>query len=160
MELVLWLSISNRKEQTGLLQSWLPPARFFLVSRCLTTRVGFGKRVRSPTRRPSRRRRDQKTFSAGPRSFTSGELWFSASIAAARGQPFADSRHGRIVCKVSLSCTCYSGEPPPPITSEGSSSNPFTGWWWLSQTLSMLFQGSSAHYHSQMAGVHMPSDNG
>ena len=33
------------------------------------------------------------------------ELWFPGSIAASGVQPVCDSRHGRIACKVSLSCT-------------------------------------------------------
>jgi hypothetical protein len=77
----------------------------FLVNHSFTTRVGFGKRVRSPARRPSRHRRDQKTFSAGPRSFSSKELWFPERMTASGVQPVCDSRHGRIACKVSLSCT-------------------------------------------------------
>jgi hypothetical protein len=47
------IQFSNRKERTGLLSPWLPPARFFLVNCSITTRVRFGKRVRSPTLRPS-----------------------------------------------------------------------------------------------------------
>ena len=50
-----------------------PSGSVFLVSRSITTRARFGKRVRSPALRPSRHRRDQKTFSAGPRSFNSKE---------------------------------------------------------------------------------------
>jgi hypothetical protein len=81
-----------------------PSGSVFLVNRSITTRVGFGKRVRSPALRPSRHRRDQKTFSAGPRSFNSKELWFPGSISASGVQPVSDSRYGRITCKAYLSC--------------------------------------------------------
>jgi len=77
-----------------------PSGSVFLVNRSITTRVGFGKRARSPALRPSRLRRDQKTFSAGPRSFNCKELWFPGSLAASGVQPVSDSRHGRIACKV------------------------------------------------------------
>jgi len=82
-----------------------PSGSVFLVNRSLTTRAGFVNRARSPALRPSRQGRDQKTFSAGPRSFNSKELWFPESRTASGVQPVCDSRHGRIACKVSLSCT-------------------------------------------------------
>jgi hypothetical protein len=41
----------------------------------------------------------QKTFSAGPCSFSTKELWFPASVCAPVVQPVFDSRHGRITCK-------------------------------------------------------------
>ena len=47
--------------------------------------------------------RVQKTFSAGPRSFSFIELWFPGGIAASGVQPVIDSRHGRITYKVSVS---------------------------------------------------------
>ena len=57
----------------------------------------------SPARRPSRRGRDQKTFSAGPRSLNTKELWFPGREPVAVGvQPCFDSRHGRITSKVFL----------------------------------------------------------
>ena len=87
-----------------------PSGSVFLVNRSITTRVGFGKRVRSPALRPSRHRRDQKTFSAGPRSFNSKELWFPGSIPASGVQPVSDSRHGRITCKAYLSCVKIKGK--------------------------------------------------
>lgn len=76
-----------------MLQPWLLPARFFLVNRSTTIRVRFGKRVRSSALRPSRRKRDQKTFSPGPCSFNTKELWFRQKRQV---QPVFDSRHGRI----------------------------------------------------------------
>ena len=76
-----------------------PSGSVFLGNRSLTTRLDFGKRVRSPALRPSHHRRDQKTFSAGPRSFNSKELLFPEGMAASGVQPVADSRHGRITCK-------------------------------------------------------------
>ena len=82
-----------------------PSGSVFLVNRSPTTHAGFVKRARSPALRPSRQGRDQKTFSAGPRSFNCKELWFPGSIFASGVQPVSDSRHGRIACKVSLSCT-------------------------------------------------------
>ena len=88
----------------GIAPGLAPSGSVFLVNRSITTRVRFGKRVRSPALRPSRHRRDQKTFSAGPRSFNSQERWIPGS-SASRGQPVSDSRHGRIACKVFLSCT-------------------------------------------------------
>ena len=44
----------------------------------------------------------QKTFSAGPCSFNSKELWFPGSGGAPKVQPVIDSRHGRIACKTFL----------------------------------------------------------
>jgi len=82
-----------------------PSGSVFWSNRSITTRARIGKRVRSLALRPSRHRRDQKTLSAGPRSFSSKELWFPGSIAASRGQPVSDSWHGRIAGKVSLSRT-------------------------------------------------------
>jgi len=94
----------------------LPPARFSWSTVLLPHALVLGKRVRSPTLRPSRHRRDQKTFSAGPRSFNSKVLWFPRGIAASGVQPVSDSRHGRIACKVSLSCMVkISREQPSPI---------------------------------------------
>src|SRR4051794_16398976 len=112
-----------------------PSGSVLLVNPSFTTRARFGKRVRSPTLRPSHQRWDQKTFSAGPRSFSARELWFPSSVAAAEVQPVCDSRHGRIACKASLSCTRINqqGEQPPPISPEGSLSNPFAGWRLLSK---------------------------
>ena len=106
-----------------------PSGSVLLVSRSITTRVGFGNRVRSPALRPSRHQRDQKTFSAGPCSFNSKELWFPESIAASGVQPVADSRHGRIACKVSLSCTNIYLQESRRLQSNHRAlkSNPFTG---------------------------------
>jgi hypothetical protein len=84
-----------------------PSGSGFWVNRSITTRASLGKRARAPALRPSRHRRAQKTFSAGPCSFR--ELWFPESIAACRVQPVFDSRHGRIACKVSFSCTAKIG---------------------------------------------------
>jgi len=78
-----------------------PSGSVFLGKPTLSTSLAFGKRLSAPALRPSRHRRDQKTFSAGPRSFNAKELWFPGSIAASRVQPIADSRHGRIACKAS-----------------------------------------------------------
>jgi hypothetical protein len=44
--------------------------------------------------------RDQKTFSAGPCSFNVKELWFPKGLSVSRVQPVADSRPGRIACKI------------------------------------------------------------
>ena len=82
-----------------------PSGSVFLGNRSIIPRVDLVKRVRAPTPHPSRQRRDQKTFSAGPRSFNAQELWFFANLAAFEVQPVVDSRHGRITCKMSLSCT-------------------------------------------------------
>ena len=54
-------------------------------------------------RSPNSLLRVQKTFSAGPRSLNSKELWVSGGLGASEVQPVSDSRHGRIACKVSLS---------------------------------------------------------
>ena len=74
---------------------------------------------RSSGLRPSRHRRDQKTFSAATRSLKAKELWFPRSIAASRVQPVSDSRRGRIARKVSSSRTGLNPqrERPPPISS-------------------------------------------
>ena len=81
-----------------------PSGSVFLVNRSTIIRAVFGKRVmRSSVLRPSRHWRDQKTFSAGPRSFSSKEVWVPGN--PSQVQPVSDSRHGRIACKVSLSCT-------------------------------------------------------
>ena len=75
----------------------------------------------APGRRPARRRRAQKTFSAGPRSFNTREPWFSDNLSAVRGQPCSDSRHGRITCKVpSKSTLKLDGKQPPPIKPKSS----------------------------------------
>ena len=82
-----------------------PSGSVFLVNRSTIIRAVFGKRVmRSSVLRPSRHWRDQKTFSAGPRSFNSKELWFPGAIAGFGVQPVSDSRHGRITCKMFSSC--------------------------------------------------------
>lgn len=81
-----------------------PSGSVFLGNRSIIPRVDLVKRVLAPTPHPSRRRRDQKTFSAGPRSFSSEELWFSGNSAVSKVQPVVDSRHGRITYKASLSC--------------------------------------------------------
>jgi len=83
---------------------WLPPVRFSWSTVLLPHAPAFGQRARASTRRPSRLRRDQKTFSAGPRSFTVSELWFPGSGTLTGVQPLVDSRHGRIADKVSVSC--------------------------------------------------------
>ena len=68
--------------------SVLPPARFFLGKLPLTASAVFGKRrVDQPLRPPRIIFQGQKTFSAGPRSFTSGELWFPPGVTAWWGQP-------------------------------------------------------------------------
>jgi hypothetical protein len=90
----------------------------------------------SPALRPSRHRRDQKTFSAGPRSFNAKELWFPVSIAACGVQPVADSRHGRIACKASLSCINKDHKENSRLqsTHRAPKSNPFAGWRLLSKS--------------------------
>jgi hypothetical protein len=66
---------SNRKEWAAAIRSCsFRPG--FLGQFLFTTRAAPGKRARPPASRPSRHRRDQKTFSAGPRSFSFKELWF------------------------------------------------------------------------------------
>ena len=95
---------SNRKERTGRLLPISLRLGFSLVNHSIDTRAVFGKRAPSPARRPSHHWWDQKTFSAGPRSFNSKELWFLGNRTASQGQPVSDSRHGRITCKASLSC--------------------------------------------------------
>lgn len=90
----------------------LPPARFFAG----TLRIPQNVPTRQDTTLSGAQSRDsgiQKTFSAGPRSFNSGELWFPTGKPA-RVQPFCDSRHGRIVCKsVPKPFKELKGEPPP-----------------------------------------------
>jgi hypothetical protein len=101
--LMPWLpNNANRKERAG---SLLPDSlRFGFLGQPFYYHTRWFWQARSPARRPSRHRRDQKTFSAGPRSFNSKELWFPGSIPASGGQPVSDSRHGRITCKAYLSC--------------------------------------------------------
>ena len=60
----------------------LPPARFSWSTASITTRVSLGKRARHQLCAHPEIIRGQKTFSAGPRSFNSKELWFTASIPA------------------------------------------------------------------------------
>ena len=98
--------LSNRKKPPDRSRLWLLPARFFLVklpinhTRSLAQAHSFGT---SATPIPPRR--VQKTFSAGPCSFNSRELWFRKSSSATfTVQPFSDSRHGRITGKLSRSC--------------------------------------------------------
>jgi hypothetical protein len=96
----------------------LPPARFCWSTVSITTRVSLGKRARHQLFAHPEIIRSQKTFSAGPRSFSSKELWFTSSIPAGCVQPVSDSRHGRIADKASVSCTnCkFSREQPSPIS--------------------------------------------
>jgi hypothetical protein len=52
----------------------------------------------------------------GPRSFNSKEMWFPERVSALGVQPVVDSRHGRIVRKVSgVHHRKSMGERPPPI---------------------------------------------
>ena len=75
----------------------------------------------------SRSSRIQKTFSAGPRSFNLGELWFPGRQACSRGQPLADSQHGRIDCKLVPVPTNLNENRCLPINPEASWPNLFTG---------------------------------
>jgi hypothetical protein len=102
---VLTASTFEPKGADQIAPALLPPARFSWSGMLLPDALVFDKRAGSPARRPSRHRRDQKTFSAGPRSFNTKELWFPGNSSASGVQPVCDSRHGRIACKVSLSCT-------------------------------------------------------
>ena len=55
---------------------------FYYQTRCFW-------QARAPILRPSRHKRDQKTFSAGPRSFNSKELWFPGnSLGLPGANPF------------------------------------------------------------------------
>ena len=96
-----------RTERSGPDCSWPGSLRlgFFGQPFFSHTRCSWQARAWAPTLRPSRHGRDQKTFSAGPRSFSFQELWFLGSASASGVQPVVDSRHGRIACKVSLRCT-------------------------------------------------------
>ena len=79
-----------------------------------------------PPARPTRCR-VQKTFSAGPCSFNSVELW----VPGLKGdpvQPQADSRHGRIAFKLSWQPFSSAGKRPPPIKPQGFSPTPFASW--------------------------------
>ena len=84
-----WLDLNfEPKGADGIVSCPAPSGSVFLVNRSITTRARFGKRVRSPALRPSRHRRDQKTFSAGPRSFNSKELWFPEACGLQESNPF------------------------------------------------------------------------
>ena len=84
----------------------------------------------------------QKTFSAGPCSFRFQELWLAAFP---RGfQPVSDSRHGRIAYQAFAPGAVLPGEPPPPISPEGSS-NPFAGWRRRSQNHGLFLWASSGN---------------
>ena len=138
---------SNGKERTGRL---LPGSlRLGFFGQPLYYHTRWFWQARSPARRPSRHRRDQKTFSAGPRSFNSKELWFPGSVTASGVQPVADSRHGRIACKVSLSCTKINLKESRRLQSNHRArlSNPFTGWRRLSKfnsASSFVFRGGES----------------
>ena len=95
---VVWLVSPFEPKRARPCGSGLSPARFFVGTFRIPQDV--------PTRQDatgscaqSRISGIQKTFSAGPRSFNSGELWFPTGKPAGV-QPFSDSRHGRIVCKI------------------------------------------------------------
>jgi hypothetical protein len=76
----------------------------------------------------------QKTFSAGPCSFSTKELWFPGSARGASGvQPVIDSRHGRIACKTLSSPLLKNRELPPPISPVAPVSNTCPGWRRLSK---------------------------
>ena len=116
-----WLNpISNRKERTGRLLPGSLRLGFLGQPFYYHTRP-FWQACAFTSAAPIRHRRDQKTFSAGPRSFNSKELWIPGS-SASRGQPVSDSRHGRIACKVFLSCTAL-------ILKRAAVSNQPTGLW-------------------------------
>ena len=95
------------KEARGLLRLWLLPARFFLVKRSINRMRSLAQAYSgAPAQRPSRHRRDQKTFSTGPRSFRKEVLWFSAKSRQTifRVQRVFDSRHSRITDKGFANC--------------------------------------------------------
>src|ERR1051325_10053994 len=119
------------KEAAGLLRVWLLPARGFLVKHSINQTHSLAQaHSGTPARRPSRHRRDQKTFSAGPRSFSTKEFWFSKSSgkAAFGVQPIFDSRHGRITGKVFPSCLTQMVESSRlQSVKRAHGSNPFAG---------------------------------
>lgn len=128
------------KGADGIASVLTPSGSVFLVGHCFSRHVAFGKHLRLPlVLRPSRPRRDQKTFSAGPRSFKPGELWFSARLTAAGVQPFSDSRHGRIVCKVCFNCTADHGRVAAPNQTTGFSAHTLS---WLAAPLPKLLTWS------------------
>ena len=86
----------------------------------------------------------QKTFSAGPCSFSTRELWFPGSAWGAPGvQPLLDSRHGRIAWKTLSSPFLKNREPPPPISPVAPVSNTCPGWRRLSKISSFSLLVSS-----------------
>jgi hypothetical protein len=113
-----------------------PSGSVFLVNQVIATRVGFGKRVRPPVRRPPRRFRGQKTFSAGPCSFSTGELWFPGRAPRApKVQPVFDSRHGRITAKAfSLPLVKEQRAAASNQSNRAQGPTPFTGWRPLSKS--------------------------
>jgi hypothetical protein len=117
----------TRRSEWGCPPTRLPPARFFGL-RCFTTGAALVKRRRSPALRPSRHRRDQKTFSAGPRSFSAKEFWFRKG-STLLVQPVADSRYGRIAGKVSGSCSMLNLTESRRLQSvpRARCANPFSG---------------------------------
>lgn len=74
-----------------------PSGSVFLVTGLLPLPLPLGQAAVALASRPIPVRSGiQKTFSAGPRSFNTKELWFPGSGCASRVQPVVDSRHGRI----------------------------------------------------------------
>jgi hypothetical protein len=96
--------LSNRKERDGTMPGPDSLRLGFLGHRSFTTAVASVASRHGTGLAPNPGySRIQKTFSAGPCSFNTRELWFPGRLVAAGVQPVSDSRHGRIACKVSLS---------------------------------------------------------
>jgi hypothetical protein len=120
----------------------------FLGHRSFTTAAAFLASRRGTGLAPNPGySRIQKTFSAGPCSFSTRELWFPGRLGAAGVQPVSDSRHGRIACKVSLSPLSKEQRAAASNQSYGSRSNPFH---WLATTLKII---SSSSLRSQVRDV-------
>ena len=100
-----WTQFSDRKERAGIAPGPGSLRPGFLGHRSFTPAAPFlASRVRTGSAPKGGYPALQKTFSAGPCSFSSKEFWFPGSLAASGVQPVLDSRHGRITCKI-LSAT-------------------------------------------------------
>ena len=94
------LKLSNRRGGRVSSPNPAPSGSVFLVSALVLSR-GPAEQARTGLAPNPGESRIQKTFSAVPCSFSSGELWFPETGTASQVQPVADSQPGRIASTVS-----------------------------------------------------------
>jgi hypothetical protein len=116
-----------------------PSGSVFLGHQSFSLRLPVWQAALPLAWRPSRHRRDQKTFSAGPRSFSTKEFWFPGSISAPQAQPVVDSRHGRITCETAFLPLSKEQRAAPSNQNIGLKVQPLS---WLRAALEIIWSSS------------------